>query len=214
MEIFFYCNHSNSRRGFYLTKLCDTGLTDVSLSYSDDKCEMMLDRFFSYDYFRVLWLDIPKDDTVLFNPEARASIFGLRGFTGEISGRKGYLNLAFLAKEDEMFKLKKIIGSILDDIEDFVRGVFGCLSVGEKNGYEINTERFGELLDKLESDDNGQLPVIVRSACLTQRDLLRFAVFSGSWEHVSQTISQSWIWKIRPKQAIDENQFLELFGIY
>lgn len=212
MKIYFYCNYSNSRRGFYLTKLCDNGLEAVSLSDSDNECEMLLDRFFSYDCFRVLWIDIPKDEMVLFNPEAKAAVFGIKGFTGEISDRKGYLNLAFLADENELLVFEKLAKGILSDINGFAKGVFDCLSVGGKNSYELDTERFMALIDKTEKEEALNLPAVIKSSCHTQRDMLKLGVFRDSWEYALRIIGSPWYWKIRPKQAIEENQFNELFG--
>ncbi|MBR3802339.1 MAG: hypothetical protein IKK37_02700 [Clostridia bacterium] len=207
MDIYFYCNYINSRKGFFLTKLSDSGLIPATFMYSNDKYDMFLDRFFSYDCFRVLWYKIPKNESASFFPKSNASFFGLRNFTGDISDRKGYLNLAFLAKDDEIATLDKLADGILADINSFVAAVFSCLSVGSKNSYELDTQRFMAVIGQAMAKENSQFYVLKKSSLFTAKDLLRFGVCKGGWDYASKLLCDSISGKSRPKQMLDESEF-------
>ena len=210
MDIYFYCNYINSRKGFFLTKLSDSGLVPATFMYSDNKYDVFLDRFFSYDCFRILWYKIPENESASFFPSSNACVFGLRNFTGEISDRKGYLNLAFLAKDDEVETLEKLADGILADINGFVECVFSCLSVGGKNSYELDAEKFTALLRQTTTKENSRFFVSKKSSPLTAKDLLRFGVFKGGWDYASKLLGESLSRKSCPKQMLEESEFERL----
>lgn len=212
MDVYFYCNYTNSQRGFFLTKICNGKLEPVSLYESKNKGELLVDRFFSYDNFHLLWMELPEDGTSFFNPEINCSFLGIRSLNGEISGRNGYLDLAFLANKNETDDMEYLVRGILSGTETFKRNVFECLSVGGKNGYELNTEKFSELLDKTANSIEHNLPFSFIKKNRTQRNMLKFGVLSGSWEEASCTLGPSLLWKLRPKEVIDIQQFKKLFS--
>jgi len=212
MEVYFYCNYANSKRGFLLTKLCADGLNTVSLFNSHDKGERIIDKFFSYDIFKVLWMDIQKDGFAYFNPGTVESFFGIRGLTGTISGRNGYLNIAFLAERDEAFALERLARGILSDIKAFSTRVFDVLSVGGKLGYELDAIGFEALLDYTANIVCNNFPVDIKRNSESPCDLFKFGVYVGSWESASREFMPDIPWKSKPKQALDENTFRNLFN--
>lgn len=213
MEVYFYCNYNNSSRGFLLTKLCRDGLKSVTLFNSQNKGELLVDRFFSYDCFRILWLEIPKNNTHFFKPETENIFFGLRGLNGTISGKKGYLNIAFLADNNEKEEMENLVRGILCDISCFSDRVFNALSAGGKDSYELDTEKFTAIIDSAVNNEYTYLPFNIKTTCRTLRDLLRFAVYVGAWEDAYPNLESDAIWKIRPKQAINEKNYTQLFNL-
>lgn len=212
MEVYFYCNYANSNRGFLLTKLCPDGLKAVSLFNSQDKGEQLVDRFFSYDSFRVLWTEIPENYSSLFKPETEYSFFGIRGLNGTISEKKGYLNIAFLACKDEKEELEYLVRGILYNVRLFSSKIFDALSAGGKDSYELDTEKFADIIDSAANTQFADFPIKIRSSSNTMRDTLKLAVYVGSWEDACSKLGPDWLWKICPKQAISESTYKELFN--
>lgn len=211
MDVYFYCNYANSKRGFLLTKLCADGLETASMFNSEDKGELMVDKFFSYDAFKLLWMDITEDNSVVFKPEVSKSFFGIRGLTGTISDRNGYLNIAFLAEKDESESLEYLVRGILYDLKSFTDKVFNALSVGGELGYELDTGKFEAIIDYTANISYDDFPIEIKSEGNTPRSLFKLGVYVNSWESASQDFEPNWIWKLKPKQAMDENTFRNLF---
>ena len=46
----------------------------------------------------------------------------------------------------------------------------------------------------------------------TVREMLRLAVYVGSWEQAAQYLYPQWIWKARPKQAFSQEEIAVLLG--
>lgn len=211
MEIYFYCTYQHSVKGFFTTKLSETGLEPVSLSASDKKQDLFLDRFFSYDSFKVLWCDVPTDDSTTFKVKPEFSVFGLKKFTGTMSDRKWYFNFAIIADKSEIPTLDKIAFGVLKDINGFVRETIECLSVGEKGRYEIDVQKFKKLLYEKASEQEKIPFVSFYPTYRTIRDTLKFCVLTNSWELISDFFGKSFLWKIKPKQAIELEQYEEHF---
>lgn len=214
MDIYFYCNYTNSRKGFFLTKLDGNELIPAGFSSSSDKYDMFLDRFFSYDCFRVLWYAIPENESVSFKPASNACVFGLRNFTGEISGRKGYLNFAVLAKGDEVAALDRLAEGVLADIDGFVAAVFACLSVGGQYSYELDADKFSALINQTATKENNAFFALKKSSPFTVKDLLRFGVYRGGWDYAGKIISTSKPWKRCPKQMLEESEFERMKSVF
>ena len=49
-------------------------------------------------------------------------------------------------------------------------------------------------------------------AARSLRDMLKLAVYVGSWEQAAEYLHPRWIWKICPKQALSQEAFAELYG--
>lgn len=209
MEVFFYCNYANSKAGFQLTRLKSGKLVSTSLFNSGNKGELLIDRFFSYDLFRVLWTEIPTEDSKPFKAEAQSSFFGIRGLTGTISDRSGYLNIAFLSGKDEILETEYLARGILTDIRKFTKETFLCLSVGGETSYELDSARFSSLIDRTINSEYRPLPITetLNQSNTTLRSLLKFGVLSDSWEAASSLFEPKWLWKLRPGQVIDDEEF-------
>ena len=119
------------------------------------------------------------------------------------------MNLAILAEGSEVAQLDRLADGILADINGFVTAVFSCLSVGGKNSYEIDVERFTALLSQTQTKENKRFFTQKKASPLTAKDLLRFGVYRGSWDYASKLLGTSMFWKRCPKQMLDESTFEE-----
>lgn len=220
MDIYLYCSYENAKRGFYLTRLEDSGLVAGKLSGSEGKCEKLVDRFFMYDDFHILWQEVPRSDPFPFFSTADGGIFGVRGLRGEISGRKAVGNVALIAGKDELSLLENTAVRIISDIGSFAPALFKCLSVGGPCGYGADAEALRALFDKLgkKKPNDINLPDAMReilqrsgeNKLTSDRRLLRFAVYVATWEQAVEHMKPRWLWKVCPTQAVSTEKFAEL----
>lgn len=209
MEVYFYCNYTNSYRGFYPAKLCADGLREVNLLNSQDRGELLAERFFSYESFRILWLELPEKDTSFINPVTEKSFLGIGGLEGTISDKKGYINMAFVADKDEKDITESLARGILHNLKEFSARVADALYIEGKGIYKLDTEKFTSIIDDTVNAEVESFPFSIKAKNTSLRDMLRFAVYIGSWENAACILEPDWLWKIRPKQAISEKDFKE-----
>lgn len=216
MKLYLYCSYTHSRRGFVMTRLEGDALTACSLSDAEDPGEQMVYRFFSYDTFRVLWQGIPENTAIPVLPGVKYGFFGIRGLRGRISDRDGVVNIAILAERNELAQLDRIAEGILSDPQGFGFALSRCLSVGGLHSYQAEGNRIWELLETVQTQKIPQRmePVLAGrlSRCYSIRDLLWLAVYVGAWEQAAEYLMPRWIWKLRPKQAISQEEFAGLWG--
>lgn len=216
MKLYLYCSYANSKRGFVLTVLQETELAPVILSGSEDPGEQMVDRFFTYDAFRILWQEFPKNNSLPVFPQSGGGMFGIRGLHGTISDRAGVVNFALLADQGEQERLEALALGILADPEGFALALCGCLSIGGPCGYHAEGPRLWELLDSIQPEAVPERLLAYRNGLgqrmYTVREMLRLAVYVGSWEQAAQYLYPHWIWKARPKQAFSLDEIDSLLG--
>lgn len=215
MELFLYCSYTHSRRGFVLTRLKGNELVPASLIDAQGGGEKILERFFSYDVFRILWQEFSDYSRIPLLPGTGGAIFGIRGLKGKISDREGVINFAILANKNEIQQLEKMAAGILSDPDGFGLALSRCLFVGGICGYQADIGRLRELLQSIRRED---VPEAFQSAwenkgiAYSVRNQLRFAVYVGTWEQVVTYMQPQWLWKSCPKQAYDQEKFAKLLG--
>lgn len=216
MELYLYCSYTHSKRGFVLTKLSEDGLIPVSLCNAHDRGIQILEKFFSYDAFRILWQEFPDGGNVPIFPGTGGAIFGIRGLKGKFSDRDGVINFAFLARKEELKRLYELAGGILADPDGFALSLSSCLSVGGACGYQADVERVRELLACIHADKLPEAMAQIldgkNNRVYSIREQLRFAVYIGTWEQAAQHMHPHWIWKSCPKQAMSQEAFAQLLG--
>lgn len=212
MKLYLYCSYTHSKRGFVMTRLQGEELTPANLSCTQDVGEKIVNSFFTNDVFRILWQEYPGEDSLPVLPKTEGGMFGICGLRGPIEDRNGSVNFALLADREEVPALNRIAAGVLADPEGFALALCRCLSIGGVCGYRADAKTLRELLTSLhdqnadaEQDEKSQLAYSVR-------ELLKYAVYVGSWEQASEYLHPRWIWKIRPKQALSQEEFAELRG--
>lgn len=212
MKIYLYCSYTHSKRGFVLSQLAGNELAAVNLSGSGDTGERLVNQFFSYDAFRILWQDYPGEKSFPVFPRVEGSLFGIRGLRGSLEDRTGVVNFALLADREETEELNAIASGILTNPEAFALEICRCLSIGGPCGYKADGEALQALLKnfrgKLKPEGETNFGRLVCSV----RDLLKFAVYIGSWEQAAEYLYPRWIWKLCPKQAISQEEYAQLLG--
>ncbi len=216
MKLYLYCSYTHSKRGFVMTQLTDTELTQVSLAGSENPVEQLVYRFFSFDAFRILWKALPENEKLPVLPRACGGFFGIRGLEGKISDREGVVNLALVAEKHELEQLDQIASGILADPAGFGMSLCRFLSVGGPCGYEAEPENVWELLKGVAAP---QPPACLKELLdpglpnrFSVRELLHLAVYVSTWEQAAEHLYPHWIWKICPKQAVSQEEFLKLTG--
>ena len=210
MQTFFYCNYSGSVQGFRLARLTPEGLTPTSLYECKDLAFCTVDRFFSYDCFRTLWLEFQREETVVQLPQSYRGMFGVRGLTGKIEDRAGVINIAFLAEGYELEELDSYAIGILSDLSGFSNRLFSCLNIGSDIGYELDVEKFNCLVNQLKQNTDILLPFPIRVETNSSKDLLRFGVHIGSYDQAINSVCSVNFWPKKPEQVIDEKTFMRL----
>lgn len=210
MKIFFYCTYTNAKRGFFLTRLKKNGLVPENLSNAEIEDEKFVRDFFLYDNFRVIWKEFPKEKAGIWKPQTKGSVFGVRGLKGEFSNRPGIINFAILADKHEMDQLEMIVTGVLKDLRTFAKKLSDCIFVGGKCGYEVDSEALRNLLQQFSVPKEKDKETDRK---YTERDLLRFVVYIGSWERASEYFSPKLLFKICPKQAISEEKFIKQYDL-
>ena len=120
--------------------------------------------------------------------------------------------MAFLAENEEKEVMEALVRGILYDTHGFSKKVFSALSVGGKNGYELDTEKFEKIIDSVVNTEAEGFPINIKPVCTTSRDLLKLGVYVGSWEDAYTKLGPDLIWKIKPRQAINEDTYRKLFN--
>lgn len=213
MEIYFYCNYTNSGPGFCLKRLEGSGAVPVVLSDEAGRGEKLADRFFSFDRFRVLWQEIAADGRGILNPEPEMSFFGIRGIHGDISDRRGVVNLAIVTNEEELSFQECLAMGILSDIGSFCRGIFPFITVDTEEGYRVDGEGFMSYLSSFaEKGVDCESPFYIGRGMSTVKDLLRFGVYTGSADEAVSDMGPFWLWFIKPRQLISEEEFRKTAG--
>ena len=160
MEIYLYCTYAGSRNGYVLTKL-----HDGCLVRAEQIVPAMVGDFFSYDRFRVLWMEgrsIPRlaekaqrwmerseqDENIPRLAEkaetgTKTLFFGARGLRGSMpGGRSVTSNIALLAEEGEEHCVRQAALAVIGDWNRFEKILSGMLSVGGDAGYELDSGAF------------------------------------------------------------------------
>lgn len=224
MDTYFYCSYEHSQTGFFHTRLQGEELVPVEGGHSG--LPEALGDFFSYDRFLLLWRDLSAPvERPWSRPEPTAGLFGLRSLRGRFAdGRSGVVNMAFYASGEELTLLRRTALAILGDFDDFQARLFSQLRAGGPCGYQLDGRAFDSWvrdcggrsrLRKLLPEGDPALPLLDHF-CRTQpprleRDLLRLAVCTGSWQSVAQTMGDRANWYIRPRCALTEEQFRDIF---
>lgn len=203
MKIYFYCSYTNSKYGFSLTRLEKNKLIPESLCNSADEKERLIDRFFSYDNFQVLWLELPRNLSFPFFTDTQGAFFGVRDLKGKIEGRDAVLNMVFLAEKGEENSLYRIAQGVLQQWPNFAEKIFGCMSLGGVRGYQIDSERFYQFLENF-SDDKQQFN---RKFFITGKELLHLAVYVDTWDSAAEQLKAKWFWKTCSKNIIHKSEF-------
>ena len=215
MKLYLYCSYTHSKRGFVLSEVSGDELIPVSLMGAQDRGKKILENFFTYDTFRILWQEFSQHNSIPLFPGSDGAVFGMRGLIGKISDRDGVINFAVLADKGEVKSLWKLAAGILADPEGFVQSLSSCLSIGGNCGYQADAGRIWALLKCIQTE---HLPAVLqhlpnpRSKPYSVRDQLRLAVYIGNWEQASEYMIPHWIWKSCPKQAICHETFAEYLG--
>ena len=152
MKVYFYCSYEHSVKGFF--PLCVTKERVVPCDGNGE--EKMPDEvwdFFSYDRFKILWREFAKKDGGHLFPEPVKSIFGIRGIEGNIGAKKGVVNIAFFADEEELAAMEKLALSVLDGYDEFTKMLFAFLSIGGDWGYSVDEKRLFSYLEGLKLND-------------------------------------------------------------
>lgn len=212
MKIYLYCSYTHSKRGFVLSQLIENDLVSVSLSTTENPGEMLVNHFFTYDAFRVLWQEYPEENSFPILPKTGGTMFGIRGLRGPLEDRTGIINFALLADKDEQQALSRIAEGILESPENFALGICQCLSIGGPCGYTADGAAMKALLNALQEDHTQSLRETKIPIVRSVRDMLKFAVYVGSWEQAAAHLRPRWIWKICPKQALSQEEFALWYG--
>lgn len=218
MDIYLYCSYTHARLGFCLTRL-DGGVL-VPASLPDSTAGRLIDGFFFYDRFRVLWQEYTQESAPVLVPAVSGGVFGMRSLHGRIGDRDGVANFMLGAERDEVERLRSVARGILRDPGAFARKLFACLELGGPCGYQADGASLRGLFDSAGDRESAEpfhpldrfiSPAVENVQIPYARKLLRFAVYTSSWEQVSELFHPRLLWHICPKQAISEKEFLSLY---
>lgn len=211
MELYLYCSYTNAQRGFFLTRLKGNGLVSADLSAAVSPGEQLADSFLSHDVFRVLWMEYPAESRALF-PSSAGALLGLRGLRGQFSQRNGVVNLVLLAGVEELEKLENTAAFLMSDLDSFSQRLCACLSIGGLWGYQADGEAVTRLLEEA-GRVSGTLPpgARPRQEIRSKRDLLRLAVYTGTWNRAAEQLGGSLLWRLPPRQALSQEEFARLY---
>ncbi len=183
------------------------------------------DAFFSYDRFQFLWYDIcDAQKSNLWKPYTKGAFLGIRNLCGEMSdGRKCVANLAFIAEEEELSKLRRIALQILGNYSAFQRCLAGWLSVGGYS-YELDIESFNQWLLrcmnatklKLHALPNSKAVSMLRWMQRTEEaklefELLRLAVYTSHWKDIRYFTGDRAVWSLKHPNAVTPKEFENIF---
>jgi len=214
MQLYFYCSYTNASRGFYLTRLEGGQLVPASLS--PEGGEGAADEFFSYDRFRFLWQEFPQSASLL--PAPAQGILGVRGLEGKFSDRDGTVNFVLLCPREELEVLQRLALGMLSDLDGFVRELLPCLSIGGPCGYQADATQLEEVFRtacgrwERGAQLAGSAVPLSGTRPLSARELLHLAVYTGSWKQASEHLQPAWLWKLRPRQCVSQEEFSRWFS--
>lgn len=201
MEIYLYCTYAGSRNGYVLTKL-----HDGCLARAEQTVPAMVGDFFSYDRFRVLWMEGRNIPRLAEKAETgtKTLFFGARGLRGSMpGGRSVTSNIALLAEEGEEHCVRQAALAVIGDWNRFEKILSEMLSVGGDAGYELDSGAFFQWMQDCPSAGALQrrcgmfsLPAHVLSGAVKAeraeikgvpktssiRNPVKFAVCTCSWE--------------------------------
>ncbi len=212
MRIYLYCTYEHSMKGFFMTRLDGQNLIPAR---EEGDLPEMVDAFFFYDWYQVLWCDLPNGD----------SFFGVRGLTGHMAtGRGASANLVFLADPDEMTALRRIALTMLGDYPAFCSRFFLWMSVGGACSYQLDADAFYKWMEFCTACEKFRvlvpagdrvrtlLPIMRRQKePETEQDRMRIAVLSSPWEEARELLGDEEVWRDQPVSAITKAEFAELF---
>lgn len=219
MEVYFYCSYEHSQKGFFMTRLADGQLMPV------EDIPQKVEEFFSYDRFQILWYDLCEQETQkLWKPQPNGMFFGLRNLRGQMTdGRGCTANLLLFADSDEVAALRRIALSILGDYPAFERQFTGWLSVGGCS-YELNTQAFCAWMDACSEASQLERYADPKSKAANllfwmqrveephiELELLRLAVYTGSWKDVQSVMGQRVAWMVKHPCALSPEEFESIF---
>lgn len=223
MEFYFYCSYEHSVRGFFPVCVQEDKILPCDGSAGVSLPSQVWD-FFSYDRFKLLWREYPSENGGKLFPEPEKSLFGIRVLHGNMGTKKGIVNFAVMAEEDELARMEKLATAILFRYDEFVSMLFSFLSVGGEYGYCIDIKRFFAYIEEIEqnplpddvSDKKERINYVKtiknRTGILTERDLLRFGVRTDAWKSIAQAMGDKLLWSFCPKTVIDTKKFDSIFN--
>lgn len=231
MEIYLYCTYAGSRNGYVLTKL-----HDGCLVRAEQTVPAMVGDFFSYDRFRVLWMEGRSIPRLAEKAETGTKIlfFGARGLRGSMpGGRSVTSNIALLAEEGEEHRVRQAALAIIGDWNRFEKILSGMLSVGGDAGYELDSGAFFQWMQECPSAGALQrrcgmfsLPAHVLSGAVKAeragikgvpkisavRNPVKFAVCTCSWENARSILGGAVGAGEKPGCVIDSRRFTQEFA--
>jgi len=222
MEIYFYCSYEHSRTGFFLTRFENEQLVAADFS----SLPPVVEEFFSYDRFRLLWRDLCYAlEKPLDPPEITGSFCGIREMKGIMrDGRNGTVNMAIYADAHELTLMRRVVLSILGDFDTFRGTLFQWLSAGGDCSYQLDGTAFRRWLEECGSRTHLR-PVSKQSAAASllpslqrntaprwERDLLRLAVCIRSWKELCETMGSRLMWGLKPRCVLMEQEFTKAFS--
>lgn len=209
MRIFLYCSYAHSQRGFCLTRLEGETLVPQSLKQLCGPMEQAVDKFLSYDSFRILWQEFPGDVCFGFVKGVRGGIFGVRSLRGTIEGRNGVANVVLLAEQEELPMLHGAAQRILEDLPGFAKALFARMALGGSCGYRETGPELCQLFDDLMAQPVQQEPM---KRLTTLKELLKFAVYVGSWQEAASQLTPGKGWGRCPERALSELEYANSGG--
>lgn len=224
MEIYFYCSYEHSQSGFFMTRMEDGEL--VPAEREGESLPGPVRDFFSYDRFLFLWRDLcHRVDRPWQQPCCTGGFCGLRELEGRMAdGRRGTVNMAFLAGQEEETLLRRAVLTMLGDYDGFAEKIFSWLSVGGPCGYRLNGGAFdswlagcgekGRLRRLVPPEDQAArlLPFLqsTRPPRL-ERETLRLAACTCGWKEISGAMGSQAMWYLRPRCALTREEFTAAF---
>lgn len=231
MEIYLYCTYAGSRNGYVLTKL-----HDGCLVRAEQIVPAIVGDFFSYDRFRVLWMEGRNIPRLAEKTETgtKTLFFGARGLRGSMpGGRSVTSNIALLAEEGEEHCVRQAALAVIGDWNRFEKILSGMLSVGGDAGYELDSGAFFQWMQDCPSAGALQrrcgmfsLPAHVLSGAVKAeragikgvpkisavRNPVKFAVCTCSWENARSILGDAVGAGEKPGCVIDSRRFTQEFA--
>lgn len=204
MRIYLYCSYAHSQKGFCLTRLEGEHLVPQPLKQLGGPMEQAVDRFLSYDNFRILWQAFPADVRLGFVKGVCGGIFGVRSLRGTIEGRNGVANVVLLAEQEELPLLHSAAQRILDDLPGFAQALFARMSLGGGCGYQEAGPELRRFFDDLMGQPVEQEPLKRLTAL---KELLKFAVYVDSWQEAAAQLTPGKGWGRCPERALSEQEY-------
>lgn len=210
MDIYFYCSYEHSQKGFCMTKLEGNKLIQAG------NIPTAVNEFFRYDKFAVLWRDFADTDIMFF---------GLRGLSGiNTEGRRFDINMAITAGKDEFVALRRVALDCLGNLSRFQKMICSLFFVGGPCSYTLKEDEFNEyikrcsrytkinIINKQDKRIVKILPHFLRTENSSKdTELLRFAVYTGSRNDVTEMMGGSWRWRFNYVFVMSYTEYMSLF---